>query len=213
MKSKKAKLGYDWNEVGKQGCMIGVVLWCSSIFYLSLTNNVEGAAAFLPWMVPAFLAYAAAGVLLVWLFFYKKRIAGLSAVYWTAGMGFVLVGMIALQLADWIRYMLLVNGGVLVCIFAGNYYLLGRLAKKLNGSRMPLTLCIPLKDKPASREDFFAKFEEYCAKERIDMHYETKDLPAIVWMDGQRCEIRLDSEPGLGGAEYYINCVINVTKL
>ena len=79
--------------------------------------------------------------------------------------------------------------------------------------RIPLVLCIPLKDKPASREEFFTKFEEYCAKKRIDMRYETKELPAIVWMDGQRCEIKLDAEPGLGGAEYDINCRIEVTKL
>ena len=200
-------------DLGRQGCLLGVILWCSSLFYLSLTNNAEGMLAFLPWMIPALFGYLAAGTLMEWFFFYKKRIGGLSAVYWCWGAGLLLTALGSHIRADWIRFMLLTNVLVLIGVFAGNYWWLGRLAKKLNGSKRPLTLCIPLREKPVSQEAFFAEFEKYCAKERISLRYETKELPAIVWMDGQRCEIRLDSEPGLGGAEYYINCRIEVRRL
>ena len=59
-----------------------------------------------------------------------------------------------------------------------------------------------LKEKPSSKEDFLRKFEDYCARENIRLEYEVKDVPAIVLMDGIRCEVRLDSTPGFGGAEY-----------
>ena len=56
--------------------------------------------------------------------------------------------------------------------------------------------------KPSSKEDFLRKFEDYCYRENISLEYEVKDVPAIVLMDGIRCEVRLDSTPGFGGAEY-----------
>lgn len=87
-------------------------------------------------------------------------------------------------------------------IWVGDYWYLSRMARKLNQGRSGYALCISLKEKPSSKEDFLRKFEDYCARENIRLEYEVKDVPAIVLMDGIRCEVRLDSTPGFGGAEY-----------
>lgn len=62
--------------------------------------------------------------------------------------------------------------------------------------------------KPSSKEDFLRQFEAYCVKENIDLVYEVKDVPAVVLMNGVRCEVSLDSTPGFGGADY----VMKVTE-
>lgn len=202
-RTEKAKIG-SYAEVVTQGSAMGVLMWCSSILYLSLTRNAEGLLAYMPWMLPALLAFILAGILLQWAFFYKQLIGGLSAYYWVFML--TLGGSFTAHLiqADWIRMMILVAFLMVTGIFAVRFYLLGRLAKELNGNRLPLSLCIGLKDKPASREEFFQKFEAYCTGERLEFEYESRELPALVQIDGKRCQIRLDSVPGLGGADYFI---------
>lgn len=194
------------NEILKRGGFVGLILWAGAVLYVSLRYRTLGLTA-LPWMLPMLAADVAAGVFLLWMCLHKQVIGGMSAL-WT---GFIVLFLLVIAgriLPEWVRQIIGLDFGILLVLFGGNYYYLSRMAKKMNQGRRGYTLRIDLKEKPASREDFLRQFEAYCAKENIDLVYEVRDVPAVVLMNGIRCEVSLDSTPGFGGADY----VMKVTE-
>ena len=184
----------------KRGSLVGGIIWVCVVIFISINYKTMGKAA-LPWLVPMLAGHIVLGALLQLGTVKKRMINGLAALWSIIIIMFALI-CIAYYIPDWIRYIIVLSFFVLVVIWVGDYWYLSRMARKLNQGRSGYALCISLKEKPSSKEDFLRKFEDYCARENIRLEYEVKDVPAIVLMDGIRCEVRLDSTPGFGGAEY-----------
>lgn len=184
----------------KRGSLVGGIIWVCVVIFISINYKTMGKAA-LPWLVPMLAGYIVLGALLQLGTVKKRMINGLAALWSIIIIMFALI-CIAYYIPDWIRYIIVLSFFVLVVIWVGDYWYLSRMARKLNQGRSGYALCISLKEKPSSKEDFLRKFEDYCYRENIRLEYEVKDVPAIVFMDGIRCEVRLDSTPGFGGAEY-----------
>lgn len=193
-------------EILKRGGLIGGLLWAGAVLYVSLRYRTLGPAV-LPWMVPMLAVDILAGVFLLWLGLRKQVIGGMSAL-WTAFIALFLMVIVGRILPEWVRQIIGLDFGILLVLCGGNYYYLSRMAKKMNQGRSGYTLRIDLKEKPSSKEDFLRQFEAYCVKENIDLVYEVKDVPAVVLMNGVRCEVSLDSTSGFGGADY----VMKVTE-
>ncbi len=187
-------------ETLKRGGLTGGIVWVCVVIFASINYSTVGKPA-LPWLVPMLAGYIVLGALLQLCAAKKRMINGMAALWCIVIMLFVLIG-IAAYIPAWIRYIVVVSFLALVVIWLGDYWYLYRTARKLNQGRPGYSLCIALREKPASKEDFLRQFEAYCTKENIRLEYEVKDVPAIVRMDGIRCEVRLDSTPGFGGADY-----------
>lgn len=194
-------------EILKRGGLIGLTLWIAAALFISLEADNIGQQA-LPWLALLLPIYLGAGCLLTLLGQKKKPIGLLSGIWGMAVPGAVLLYVAAL-LPQWVSQLLGVNIVTLVIFFGADYWYISRMAKKLNMGRKGFSLCVSLREKPLSKEDFLGQFEEYCRKEGILLEYEVKDVPAIVRMDGLRCSVKLDSTPGFGGAEY----VMKITEL
>lgn len=193
-------------EILKRGGFVGLILWAGAVLYVSLRYRTLGAAV-LPWLIPMLAVDVLAGVFLLWMGLRKQVIGGMAAL-WAAFIALFLMVIAGRLLPEWVRQIIGLDFGILLVLFGGNYYYLSKLAKKMNQGRSGYTLRIDLQEKPSSKEDFLRQFESYCAKENIDLVYEVKDVPAVVLMNGVRCEVSLDSTPGFGGADY----VMKVTE-
>lgn len=206
-KTKTGKINEELRlEVIKRGGLTGVILWAGAVIYVSLRYRTLGAAV-LPWLIPILAADVLAGVFLLRIGLRNQAIGGMSAL-WAAFIVLFLMTFAGRILPEWIRQIIGLDFGILLVLFVGNYYYLSKMAKKMNQGRIGYTLRIDLKNKPSSKEDFLRQFEAYCEKENIDLVYEVRDVPAVVLMNGVRCEVSLDSTPGFGGADY----VMKVTE-
>ncbi len=194
-------------EILKRGGMIGLILWIAAALFISLEAENIGREA-LPWLALLLPVYLLAGCLITLLGRKKRPIGILSGMYGLIVPLFILIS-IGAWLPEWVSQLLGVNLLTLAAFLTADYWYISRMAKRMNMGRKGFSLCVSLREKPSSREDFLRQFEEYCRREDISYEYEVKDVPAIVRMDGLRCSVKLDSTPGFGGAEY----VIKITEL
>ncbi len=101
-----------------------------------------------------------------------------------------------------IRYMLVGDLVVLTIIWAGNYLYVNRIAKQLNHGKKAYTLMVDLKENPKTKEEFFEEIELYCKKNRIDLEYVEREIPAIVKLNGELYKVELNYYYTFGGPVY-----------
>lgn len=181
------------------GIFLGLVLFASSALALSVWGDFSELKVIVPLISVVLAVYFLVGNLLVWL--YEKSgtwkistwFKGAAAIYWIGILG-GLVSFISCFLPALLRYVLLVNLGVLIICWLCDYSSVLRMAKELNGQKdRHRYLVVDLKECPRGEEAFCREIEEYCRKGRIELEFINWGKPADILMNGEAYHVELDS--------------------
>ena len=205
MNEKEGRREVFWNIL-VSGANLGVILFAGGLLGLWALSGGNGMEFITSRLGPVFLLYLLASCFLrlvkslpeldyTWL-------RGITVVYWFDILLLILM-VSAAFLPDYLRYMILADAAVLFGRWIINYIYMKHVADQLNhraeGGR---TLVIDLNEKPRTKEEFFAVLEEYCVKNRLDLEYVERDIPAFVKLDGIPHKVDLNSYYTYGGAVY-----------
>ncbi len=129
---------------------------------------------------------------------------GVSIYYWV-WMIVIIVPIIGMFIDDYIRYIILINGIVILGIWIVDYIHISKIAKELNGGRVNKhkTLVMDLDEKPKSKEEFFRLIEEKCIVNGDILEYIERDIPAIVKINKILYKIEIGYYYGIVGNIVY----------
>lgn len=205
MNEKERRREVFWN-IAVSGANLGVILFAGGLLGLWALSGREEMEFITSRLGVVFFLYLLAGC-----FFRLVKslpeldytwLRGITVVYWFDILLFLLM-IAAAFLPDYLRYMILADAAVLFVRWIINYVYMKHVADQLNhragGGR---TLVIDLNEKPGTKEEFFGILEEYCVKNRLDLEYVERDIPALVKLDGIPHKVDLNSYFTYGGAVY-----------
>lgn len=216
MNEKEERREALWNIV-VSGTNLGVILFAGGLLGLWALSGGEEMEFITSRLGLVFFLYLLAGCFLrlvkslpeldyTWL-------RGITVVYWFDIL-LLLLMLLAAFLPYYLRYMILADGVLLFGKWAISYIYMKHVADQLNhraeGGR---TLVIDLNEKPGTKEEFFAVLEDYCVKNRLDMEYIERDIPALVKLDGIPHKVDLNSYYTYGGAIYTMDISKAGTKV
>lgn len=191
-----------------KGANIGLILLVSSILTLRFTNDLQGAVKVFNYFIPVVLVYIVIGILSQFIRQLPCKESevsmGVSIYYWV-WMIVIIVPIIGMFIDDYIRYIILINGIVILGIWIVDYIHISKIAKELNGGRVNKhkTLVMDLDEKPKSKEEFFRLIEEKCIVNGDILEYIERDIPAIVKINKILYKIEIGYYYGIVGNIVY----------
>lgn len=205
----RTKQGFDeTKEKVIYGCLFGLILFASSVIYVSVLRNAETVKALLPYVPAALVGYLAVGNLLIWLYTRPYRgnmgrwFNGSAAVY-TIGLLVSAVAFVAFWIPEIIRYMILINVVIVLICWILDYCFFMKVANELNGGTKKLRcLVVDLQECPRSVEAFCREIEDYCRKNGRRLEFIKREKNAEIRMDGELYTVELDSFYSVFGPMY-----------
>ena len=189
---------YEIKENIASGCVMGMILFISSVMVLGTSVPLEEIQLFISFLPAALILYLVLGIALNTFHHRNRKKKKKRYMFFTRvaefplfSFVFFIVLLIILRTVSYsIRLTVTVNIVTVVVIWFCEYIKTVKAAKEMNensaciGAPSGRSLVEPLEERPENTEQFLAAITEYCRKNHIELEIITAERPAVVTLDG-----------------------------